>query len=80
MMKNLMLRTYLNGVNKASYVKKSMKNFISDERGMSEAVAATLLVLIVVLLAVFFWDQLSTWIQDLWQQIMGESKGIKGIV
>ena len=57
-----------------------MKNFISDERGMSEAVAATLLVLIVVLLAVFFWDQLSTWIQDLWQQIMGESKGIKGIV
>lgn len=48
-------------------------NFVDDmkkdERGLSDAVTAVLLILVAVLAVVLLWGLLSGWLQDLWTQI-----------
>lgn len=50
-------------------------NFFNDlkngEAGVSAIVATVLLILIVVLLASLFWNQISQWFSDTWERITG---------
>ena len=50
------------------------ESFQSDERGVSGIVAALILVLLAILLAVFFWKQISELAKNLWGQISGKAK------
>lgn len=46
------------------------EEFMSDERGVSGIVATVILVLLAVLLAGIFWDQIKTFVQEnLWKQV-----------
>lgn len=53
-----------------------LQNFKKDERGLSGVVVAVLLILIAVLAVVLIWGFLSGWLEDLWNQILGEAAGI----
>ena len=48
----------------------------NDERGLSGAVVAILLILVAVLAIVLIWGFLSGWLQELWEQITGQAEGI----
>ena len=50
--------------------------FKKDETGVSSIVATVLLILIVVLLAALFWDKISQWFNDTWENILGQSDTI----
>ena len=43
--------------------------FKKDETGVSSIVATVLLILIVVLLAALFWDKISQWFNDTWDNL-----------
>jgi len=45
-----------------------------DERGLSDAVVAVLLILVGVLAVVMIWGLLSGWLGDLWKQITNTAK------
>jgi len=47
-----------------------------DERGLSGVVVAILLILIAVLAIVLIWGFLSGWLQELWEQIVGEASDL----
>lgn len=49
--------------------KESIKDFFSDEKGVSPIIATVLILLFVVLLAVVFWDNISEWFSELWNKI-----------
>ena len=61
--------------------KARIANFIEelkkDETGVSAIVATVLLILMVVLLAALFWDQISTWFNTTMDKIMGEANKIQ---
>jgi len=48
----------------------------NDERGLSGVVVAILLILIAVLAIVLIWGFLSGWLQELWDQIVGETNSL----
>jgi len=50
-----------------------VREFRKDERGLSGVVVAILLILVAVLAIVLIWGFLSGWLQDLWDQIVGEA-------
>ena len=47
-----------------------------DERGLSGVVVSVLLILVAVLAVVFLWGNLSEWLQQLWERIIGTAGGI----
>jgi flagellin-like protein len=51
-------------------------NLKKDETGVSSIVATVLLILIVVLLAAVFWDNISQWFTDTWDKITGQADTI----
>lgn len=51
------------------WVSNLKDDFKKDERGVSGIVAAVILVLLAVLLAVFFWNNISTFVSDMWDKI-----------
>jgi len=53
-----------------------IRDFKKDERGLSGVVVAILLILVAVLAIVLIWGFLSGWLQDLWDQIVGEASTI----
>lgn len=44
-----------------------------DERGLSGVVVAVLLILVAVLAVSLLWEQLSTWLQEFWEKIVGKT-------
>ena len=54
-------------------VKNGAKEFQEDELGVSAIVATIILILIVVLLAVIFWNSISEWLSQLWATITGKA-------
>lgn len=55
-----------------------VQDFKKDERGLSDAVTAVLLILVAVLAVVMIWNFLGDWIGDMWEKIIGKSSGIGG--
>ncbi|MBR1702575.1 MAG: hypothetical protein IJ716_11540 [Lachnospiraceae bacterium] len=47
-----------------------------DETGVSSIVATVLLILIVVLLAAIFWENIQEWFNTTWEKITGQSDTI----
>ena len=45
----------------------------NDERGLSGVVVAVLLILVAVLAVSLLWEQLSTWLQEVWEKIVGKT-------
>ena len=43
------------------------------ERGLSGVVVAVLLILVAVLAVSLLWEQLSTWLQEFWEKIVGKT-------
>lgn len=58
------------------FMMEQKERFLQDERGVSPIVATVLILLITVLLAVLFWNQLKTWFETLWASITGKASGI----
>lgn len=54
----------------------SARDLKKDERGLSGVVVAILLILVAVLAIVLIWGFLSGWLQDLWDQIVGNANNI----
>lgn len=48
---------------------RAKEDFFSDERGISGIVAAIILLLIAIVLAAFFWDEISKMVKGWWGQI-----------
>lgn len=53
--------------------------FRENEMGMSNVVATVVMILIVVLLCVFLYNQMSDWIQSMWSNITGNTDTIQSI-
>lgn len=70
----------LNELSIAAYltVTSFLQDFKKDERGLSDAVTAVLLILVAVLAVVMIWNFLGEWIGDMWAKIIGKSNGIGG--
>lgn len=51
-----------------------MDNLKNDETGVSTIVATVLLILVVVLLASLFWDNISKWFSDTWDKIINADR------
>ncbi len=49
-----------------------------EEKGVATFVATVLLILMVVMLAALFWDQISDWFTNMLDKIFGISDGIGG--
>lgn len=61
--------------------KKAVKEFREDERGVDGLVVAILLILIVVILASLFWDNIAKIFKEIWEKIfpkvnLDESKAV----
>ena len=67
-------RLYIGGKTKMAQFINGLKR---DESGVSSIVATVLLILIVVLLAAMFWDNISKWFTDMWKSIMYGQSTIK---
>ena len=53
-----------------------IRDMKKDQRGLSGVVVAILLILIAVLAIVLIWAFLGEWINDMWENITGQSSGI----
>jgi len=56
---------------KASIAKEKVTDFLKAQKGVSNVVAAILILLIVVILVGVFWDKLSKYVSDLFGKIFG---------
>ena len=74
----LSVRACVKGSAFLSDLRNGGRRFLDDERGLSGAVVAVLLILIAVLAVVMLWGSLSEWLGDLWDQITGAGSGING--
>ena len=59
-------------------IKEGWNEFVNNEEGVSAIVATILLILIVVLLAVIFWNSISEWLSQLWATITGKGNELQG--
>ena len=50
-----------------------VRDLKKDERGLSGVVVAVLLILVAVLAVSLLWEQLSTWLQEVWEKIVGKT-------
>ena len=50
-----------------------VRDLKKDERGLSGVVVAVLLILVAVLAGSLLWEQLSTWLQEVWEKIVGKT-------
>ena len=53
--------------------KEHVKEFFKSEKGVSPLVATIIILLLVVLIAGVFWEQLKTWLDGMMDQIFGTS-------
>lgn len=71
----LMLLDYMFLSAKTRFV-KFVDGFRKDETGVSAIVATVLLILIVVLLAAVFWENLQKWFDGMWEKITNKADTI----
>lgn len=69
---NMMDTLYLSVMNRAARAKESIKNFLTEERGVSNVVATIIILLLVVLIIGVFWGKLKTWLDGLMAKIFSE--------
>lgn len=51
-------------------ISDEIREFNSDERGISGIIIAVLLILVAVVLVAVFWDYISTWFGNIWDIIV----------
>ncbi|OUQ14717.1 archaellin/type IV pilin N-terminal domain-containing protein [Lachnoclostridium sp. An138] len=59
--------------------KESVKEFFSNQDGVSNVVATIIVLLITVLLIAAFWNQLKEWVSGIMDQIFGNSFDDSGL-
>ncbi|MCD7751928.1 MAG: hypothetical protein LUI10_09365 [Lachnospiraceae bacterium] len=64
---------YIGAVCRATALKQKAVDFWKSEKGVSNIVATIILLLIVVLIIGVFWDQLSTWLSKMMNNIFNSS-------
>ncbi|MCI9349244.1 MAG: hypothetical protein HFF83_08465 [Oscillibacter sp.] len=76
---------HLNKVSVAVYVKAlllaqnlgaELRELKEDQRGLSGIVVAVMLILVAVLAAIFLWDQLKGFLENMWTVITGKAEGL----
>lgn len=65
----------LNAMCTKAYLKTTgfFRELKKDERGLSDAVVAVLLILVGVLAVAMLWGFLGEWIGDMWEKIVGKA-------
>lgn len=53
--------------------KTRFTNFLKREKGGSEIIAIVLVIAVVLVLAAVFWDKISVFFGDLWEDVVGKS-------
>ena len=73
----LSVKAYVKATNAVASAKQKIKseaeNFHNDERGIDGVIIAVLLLLVAVVLVAVFWDQISKWFENIWNQIFEQS-------
>lgn len=67
-MKQLMLKSLLK-------LKKTAKDFVTEENGEANIIAIILIIIVVIALAGIFWDELEKIVMDLFARIRSEISG-----
>ena len=78
-MMNVLDRAYIWTTIRLSSAKDRMKEFLSDQDGISNVVAVIIVLLITVLLIGVFWDRLQEWINDIMNDIFGTTFSDSGL-
>jgi len=76
---NALDKVYIGICIRAARVRDDVKEFLSEQSGVSNVVATIIVLLITVLLIAAFWKQLKTWIGGLMGQIFGTSFDDSGL-
>lgn len=76
---NVLDKSYIWLAVRADRVKEDMKEFFTNQDGVSNVVATIIVLLITVLLIAAFWKQLKTWVSGLMQKIFGTSFDDSGL-
>lgn len=79
-MLNVLDNAYIWMAVRASKVRDDVKDFLSEQNGVSNVVATIIILLIVVLLIGAFWDRLKIWIDGIMDNIFGtgfDDSGLK---
>ncbi len=71
-----MINLYLKLKTAKEKVVGEMKSFNNDERGMSEIVAAILLIVLVVGIALAVWPLIQTWVENTWNNISSSTDSL----
>lgn len=72
-MNELITRAYVAAEIRINAFKQNLRNFRNDERGVGAMVATIIIMLIVVLLAAVFWDEISKWFNGMMEKIFDNS-------
>ena len=75
-MKKLLTNAYVKCSTALFSAKTNMKRFAREEKGGAEIIATIILVAIVVLLALFFREQIGNLVSSIWGGITGQSEQI----
>ena len=75
-MKKLLTNAYVKCSNALFNAKTSVKRLAHEEKGGAEIIATIILVAIVVLLALFFREQIGSLVSSIWGSITGQSEQI----
>lgn len=54
-------------------VKTRFTNFLKKEKGGSEIIAIVLVIAMVLVLAAVFWDKISAFFSELWEDVVGKN-------
>lgn len=63
-------------INMKNKTKRLVNEFVENQSGVSNFVATIILILIVVLLCVIFWNYIQEWFTGIWERITAGSDSI----
>ena len=70
---NTLDKLYVGAQIRAGIMKEKIKNFMSEQSGVSNVVSTIILLLIVVLIIGIFWGRLKEWLEILMNDIFDET-------
>ena len=76
---NTLDKLYLGAQLRASIMKEKVKNFMSEQSGVSNVVSTIILLLIVVLIIGIFWDKLQEWLKGMMDTIFATEINDSGL-
>lgn len=76
---NTLDKLYVGAQIKAGIMKEKIKNFMSEQNGVSNVVSTIILLLIVVLIIGIFWDKLQEWLKGMMDTIFATEINDSGL-